>query len=1444
MKALLRKLTAVICSAALMLTAAVTLPENAVTGGLDINSAADDTITLPTGSRRIPEPIELSAEELDSISEGVKADYENAETISDSTVSPCTGYDHSCSYYYDQLNTKQKALWDGICAAFDKLLTSTVDLTQSYTFNNGFKIYYCSDKIQYDSSISDNQVAALFELLVMTNPQYYFVYNYSWGSVGSSKYLTPNVIGDCAKYSNRKAYQNAITSKTNEWIPKINAKTTVLQKELYISELISDYIEYDDASLNDNPGDWHDQSIIGVFYDRSAVCAGYAHAVTYLCNAVGIPCVDMVYEGCHEWNRVCLYGTWYETDVTWYDTAGKDKSWLNRSHSKILQMDDQNAHKFTTEWYTTLGVSYPPADVDTVYSVKSISISKNPTKTSYAIGEALDLRGGKVTASLSSGGTYTFDMTASMVSGFSSSTAGTKTLTVTFDGKTATFPVTVGGSSTTTAKSIKISAFPKTSYKVGESLDVSGGMLTVTYNDNSVETIAMTTSMVSGFSSATTGTKTLTVTYQNCKTTYTITVSNSSSVTAKSIKISAFPKTSYKVGESLDVSGGMLTVTYNDDSTGTIAMTTSMVSGFSSATTGTKTLTVTYQNCKTTYTITVSNSSSDDVQWIMISSYPKTDYKVGESLDVSGGSIMVCYSDSSIETVAMTKSMISGFSTAAAGICTVTVTYKGCTTSYYISVSGSSGSSIVSIMISQYPRTSYKVGESLDVSGGSIYAIYDDGSFRTVAMTASMISGFTTRYAGTYTVTVTYMGCTTTYAIFVTEDGGNVQEITIISYPKTEYLIDEPLDLTGGMISVRYADGSIETLSMTKSMISEFSTEEAGIFTVRVTYGGCSTIYLITVEDDYYEEVISISLVKTPKTEYNVGDELDVTGGRIKVRYEDYYSEVIEITPGMISGFTTAKAGKYTVTITYGGCTCTYQITVNGAAISNLAISRLPKTGYFVGDELDVSGGELSVTYSDGTVKYVDITEDMISGFTTAKAGTFTITVTYEGLTVKYGITVSEGVVTGIAIKTAPKTQYYVDDLLDITGGVITVTYSSGKTSDIAMTPDMIIGFTTEIPAAYSVTVKYAGFTASYNVTVIEDAETGITIATAPKSNYYIDEELDLTGAAITVAHLSGKEVTVPITDDMVSGFDSSAEGTFTVTVTYKSFTATFSVTVSERPYITGISIEKYPKTMYFINDRLDVKGGTIRVTYSDGNAETVSITEDMVSGFSSAETGKLYLTVTYEGFTAEYEITVSSVPLIVNGKAESDLAKALAALKNTTGRVEIVINKSLAVPDKVTFPAKASLISIKGASRSVRLDLMKVASITFSCPVEIDSITIKNSKNAAMPITAKSSITLNNAEIGALKVLDDATVTNSNIMGAFTGSSKYGTMTIDTTVIAGNFNCTSKTATTDLSDVTVTGNLTVTGSVDITGTVSINGIFTPKGSMSLSGELQAGRWE
>lgn len=66
-----------------------------------------------------------------------------------------------------------------------------------------------------------------------------------------------------------------------------------------------------------------------------------------------------------------------------------------------------------------------------------------PDKTTYLIGETLDLTGGKVNYP-SNDGRKTEDLTAAMVSGFDSSTAGIKTLTVTYDeDKTLSFDVLI-----------------------------------------------------------------------------------------------------------------------------------------------------------------------------------------------------------------------------------------------------------------------------------------------------------------------------------------------------------------------------------------------------------------------------------------------------------------------------------------------------------------------------------------------------------------------------------------------------------------------------------------------------------------------------------------------------------------------------------------------------------------------------------------------------------------------------------------------------------------------------------------------------------------------------------------------------------------------------------------------------------------------------------------
>lgn len=159
-------------------------------------------------------------------------------------------------------------------------------------------------------------------------------------------------------------------------------------------------------------------------------------------------------------------------------------------------------------------IRYKKFDVatDRKSSVTSISLSAAPTKTNYFIGEPLDVTGGKVTVTRQTGPDEIIDLTANMVTGFDSETAGTKTLTITYQEKTTTFDITV---SEVTLTKIEWKAEPtKKSYSVGESLDVTGGVITATYSDNSTKDITVTADMVSGFSSAAVAEQqALTVTY-------------------------------------------------------------------------------------------------------------------------------------------------------------------------------------------------------------------------------------------------------------------------------------------------------------------------------------------------------------------------------------------------------------------------------------------------------------------------------------------------------------------------------------------------------------------------------------------------------------------------------------------------------------------------------------------------------------------------------------------------------------------------------------------------------------------------------------------------------------------------------------------------------------------------------------------------------------------
>lgn len=79
------------------------------------------------------------------------------------------------------------------------------------------------------------------------------------------------------------------------------------------------------------------------------------------------------------------------------------------------------------------------------------------------------------------------------------------------------------------------------------------------------------------------------------------------------------------------------------------------------------------------------------------------------------------------------------------------------------------------------------------------------------------------------------------------------------------------------------------------------------------------------------------------------------------------------------------------------GDICTYTLTLNAAPA---------KTAYTVGEQLNLTGLDVTLVYASGETEAVTVTEDMVSGFDSTATGTQTITVTYAGQTVTFDVTV------------------------------------------------------------------------------------------------------------------------------------------------------------------------------------------------------------------------------------------------------------------------------------------------------------------------------------------------------------------------------------------------------------------------------------------------------
>ena len=749
-----------------------------------------------------------------------------------------------------------------------------------------------------------------------------------------------------------------------------------------------------------------------------------------------------------------------------------------------------------TENGTTVKVSYTYTVTD---EVSSINVSTGPTNaTKY--GKDVDLTG--VTIDVVKGsGTTTIPVTKDMIKAgtYDPDKTGNQVIKIVYGGQETTLTINVKDYVTGIAVN-PVSVTGKYNDTLSSLIQNNNIQYTVTYAKAGAQTPeVLVENMVSGYTATSTQDQDLTVTYTDTDTdsytngqnfTTNLKVTLDDTITGMTLEQTGTVKTDYKYDEEFDVSN-LVIVVHKLSGDQTVPVMKDMIKNYNKQQLGNQTVSVEY-NGTTVGTINV--TVKDYIASVVITVPSKITYKYNEELDLSDAKITITMASKPNEptTIAVTPSMISGYNKTQVGAQTVTITYTDNENNVHTQTFGVRvEDSIKTITLENNNfKTNYKYGENLDLSGLTLKVTKESGEISTVAVTTGMISGYNPNKLGSQTLTINYEGKQFTIVVNVVD---YVTDIILTPPTKDEYKIGESLSLVGGSITEKMASGANgSTISLTNSMVSGFDSTTPGTKNLTVTYVKDGKTYTKTFQVAVINTINHIEVIAPTKTDYKYGENLNLSGGSVKIYMEDGTIKNVPLTSQMVTGYSKTTPGQQMLKVTYTSDDDKkyegyFKVTVGEDYIKDTKFVAPTKKEYRIGDTIDLTGGSITEVYASEKLgnKY-DLTNSMISGFDSTTPGTKQITVTFNNKTYQYSVTVKDRTL-GISIKTLPnKLEYKKGENLDLTGATLNVVKESG-TQVIKITADMVSGYDKNKAGIQVIKVTYEGFTTQFSILVKEE---------------------------------------------------------------------------------------------------------------------------------------------------------------------------------------------------------------------------------------------------------------------------------------------------------------------------------------------------------------------
>ena len=393
-------------------------------------------------------------------------------------------------------------------------------------------------------------------------------------------------------------------------------------------------------------------------------------------------------------------------------------------------------------------------------------------------------------------------------------------------------------------------------------------------------------------------------------------------------------------------------------------------------------------------------------------------------------------------------------------------------------------------------------------------------------------------------------------------------------------------------------------------------------------------------------KVTGISLnTDSVKKSYTYGDALDLTGLVVTANYDNNtFKTVTGYGTNPTDGSKLTTVGNVPVTVTYEGKTSSFDISVEKALKEIRLDTTNVKKDYVFKDKLDLTGLVVTAVYNDDSTSEVfEYSVNPANETVLTEGGDNTVTVTYNGISKSFKVSVDKAVKSIELDTTNVKKEYNYGDKFTSSGLVVKGVYANGVKE--AIDSGLYIGIQEETElfetGEKEVTVSFGSLSSSYKINVVKNPSSITVNANAVKQNYKIGEKLDLTGLVVTATYPSGatEEVT-DYTTNIANNSDLNTAGKFDLVVTYLNKTDSFEINVIKTAVRVTFNADN-AKLYYHYGAQLDLTGLVVTVTYDDGSSEITTNYSQSIANGTALETteGGEDIIIAYGQFT--YTVTI-----------------------------------------------------------------------------------------------------------------------------------------------------------------------------------------------------------